>query len=36
MLCLKCQYCGDKFSFPIPNAMIYVDKKEPFKKHNYC
>lgn len=26
--CNTCQYCGDKFSFPLPNDMI-VD-------HHYC
>ncbi len=36
MLCLKCQYCGDKLSFPLPNNLIYADEKEPFKKHHYC
>lgn len=27
ILCCDCQYCGDKYSFPIPNDLMEVDPK---------
>ena len=35
-LCCDCQYCGDKYSFPIPNDLIYMDPENPILKHFYC
>ena len=35
-LCCNCQYCGDKYSFPEPNDLIYMDPKDPLLKHFYC
>lgn len=37
ILCCDCQYCGDKYSFPLPNDLIEVDSENPFiNKHYYC
>lgn len=36
ILCCDCQYCGDKFSFPLPNNLIYEDVANPLLKHYYC
>lgn len=36
MLCCDCQYCGDKYSFPIPNEFVDVDAENPLVKHYYC
>lgn len=36
ILCCDCQYCGDKYSFPLPNDLIEVDSENPFIKHYYC
>ena len=27
ILCCDCQYCGDKYSFPLPNDLIEVDSE---------
>ena len=35
-LCCDCAYCGDKFSFPLPNDKIECDPSNPFIKHFYC
>lgn len=35
-LCCDCQYCGDKYSFPLPNNKIEVDPENPLLKHFYC
>lgn len=35
-ICCDCQYCGDKFSFPLPNNMIDIDSNNPAIKHYYC
>lgn len=35
-LCCDCQYCGDKYSFPLPNDKIEVDPENPLLKHFYC
>ena len=35
-LCCDCQYCGDKYSFPEPNDLIYMDLENPMLKHFYC
>lgn len=36
MICSDCQYCGDKYSFPLPNDLIDIDDKNPLIKHYYC
>lgn len=36
ILCSDCQYCGDKYSFPLPNNLIDVEPNNPFLKHYYC
>ena len=36
MLCNKCQYCGDKNSFLLPNNMLDMDKDNPSIKPHYC
>lgn len=36
LLCCDCQYCGDKYSFPLPNDLIVTDNSNPFIKHYYC
>ena len=36
ILCCDCQYCGDKYSFPLPNDLIEADSENPFIKHYYC
>lgn len=36
ILCCDCQYCGDKYSFPIPNDLMEVDPKNHLIKHYYC
>ena len=35
-LCGKCQYCGDKYSFPEPNDLLEADPENPLLKHFYC
>ena len=35
-ICCDCQFCGDKFSFPLPNDKILIDPKNPLLKHYYC
>ena len=35
-LCCDCQFCGDKYSFPEPNDLIYMDLENPMLKHFYC
>lgn len=35
-LCTDCQYCGDKFSFQIPNNLPDVDPQNPLLKRYYC
>lgn len=35
-ICCDCQYCGDKFSFPLPNDKILYDQENPMLKHFYC
>lgn len=35
-ICCDCQYCGDKYSFPEPNDLLYVDPQNPLLKHFYC
>lgn len=35
-LCTECQYCGDKYSFPIPNDLLDTDRDNPFIKRFYC
>ena len=35
-LCCDCQYCGDKYSFPIPNDLLHMDPENPILKHFYC
>ena len=35
-ICCRCQYCGDKYSFPEPNDLIYMDPVNPMLKHLYC
>ena len=35
-LCCDCQFCGDKYSFPEPNDLIYMDPENPMLKHFYC
>lgn len=35
-LCCDCQYCGDKYSFPEPNDLLYMDPENPMLKHFYC
>lgn len=35
-ICCNCQYCGDKYSFPLPNDMLEVDKENPLLKAFYC
>ncbi|RKI66759.1 hypothetical protein D7V91_11700 [bacterium 1xD42-67] len=34
--CCDCQFCGDKYSFPTPNDLLYMDPKDPLIKHFYC
>lgn len=36
LLCWSCQYCGDKYSFPLPNELLGIDKNNPRRKHHYC
>lgn len=36
ILCCDCQYCGDKYSFPLPNNLVDVDSANPLLKHHYC
>ncbi len=36
ILCCDCQYCGDKYSFPLPNNLTYVDSVNPLLKCYYC
>ena len=35
-LCGRCQYCGDKYSFPEPNDLLEFDPDNPLLKHIYC
>lgn len=35
-LCCDCQYCGDKYSFPLPNDLIDVDPSNSAIKRYYC
>lgn len=35
-ICCDCQFCGDKFSFPLPNDKILTDPENPLLKHFYC
>ena len=35
-ICCDCQFCGDKFNFPLPNDKIAVDTENPLLKHFYC
>lgn len=35
-VCCDCAYCGDKFSFPLPNDKIEIDPNNPMIKHYYC
>ena len=35
-ICCNCQYCGDKYSFPEPNDLLYMDPENPILKHFYC
>lgn len=35
-ICCDCQYCGDKYSFPLPNDMLEVDENNPLLKAFYC
>jgi len=34
--CTDCAYCGDKYSFPLPNDKkdLFIDN--PLMKHYYC
>lgn len=36
IICCDCQYCGDKYSFPMPNSLVDVDSENPLLKHFYC
>lgn len=36
IICCDCQYCGDKYSFPMPNSLVDIDSKNPLLKHFYC
>ena len=36
MICSDCGYCGDKYSFPLPNDLNYTDTENPFIKRYYC
>lgn len=36
ILCPDCQYCGDKYSFPMPNDLLDVDLGNPLLKRYYC
>ncbi len=36
ILCCDCQYCGDKYSFPMPNNLIEVDPNNQLLKRYYC
>lgn len=36
ILCCGCQYCGDKYSWPLPNDKIDTDPDNPWLKHYYC
>lgn len=36
ILCSECQYCGDKYSFPIPNELLDTDPENPITKRYYC
>lgn len=35
-ICCDCRYCGDKYSFPEPNDLLYTDSSNPLLKHFYC
>lgn len=35
-ICCDCQFCGDRFSFTLPNDKIEVDAENPSLKHFYC
>lgn len=35
-LCRSCAYCGDKYSFPLPNDLVGEDEDAPCGKHYYC
>lgn len=36
ILCCDCQYCGDKYSFPLPNDLMENDPGDSSMKHYYC
>ena len=36
ILCCDCQYCGDKYSFPMPNDLIEADPNNHLLKRYYC
>lgn len=36
MICSDCAYCGDKYSFPYPNNLVYTSQNNPFLKRYYC
>jgi hypothetical protein len=36
ILCTDCAYCGDKYSFPLPNGLPYVDPQNPAIKRYFC
>lgn len=36
MKCNTCAFCGDKYSFPLPNELVAADPKSPFGKRLYC
>ena len=36
ILCPDCQYCGDKYSFPMPNDLLEADPENPLLKRFYC
>ena len=35
-ICCECQFCGDKYSFPLPNNMLETDEENPLLKAFYC
>lgn len=35
-ICCDCQYCGDKYSFPMPNELLENDENNSLLKAFYC
>ena len=35
-ICCDCQYCGDKYSFPMPNGLLEVYPENLLLKVSYC